>query len=140
MKDIGGSGIPGLPMGNSRKSLVFHNAINGQLGIHHMGPRTNCKKHILEDICQENQRLFTNKSRGNSWIGTNTDGSVEKDSNLQKSESLVDQRRFDNLFLRKDEPNPKSVRPFSTKFLNLKTDKTNRKRLDKKRLAGFVVS
>jgi hypothetical protein len=140
MKDIKGSGIPGFPMGNSRKSSEFHNAINGQLGGHHMGPRTNCKKHILEDICIENQRLFANKSRGNSWIGKNTDGSVEKVSNLQKSESLVDQKRFDNLFLRKDEPNPKSVRPFSTKFLNLKTEKTNRKRLDKKRLTGFVVS
>jgi hypothetical protein len=140
MKDIGGSGIPGLPMGNSRKSLVFHNAINGQLGGNHMDPRTNCKKHILEDICIENQRLFANKSRRDSWIGKNTDGSLEKYSNLQKSESLVDQKRFDNLFLRKDDSNPKSVRPFSTKFLNLKTEKTNRKRLDKKRLTGFVVS
>lgn len=140
IRDIGGSGIPGLPMGNSRKSLVFHNAINGQLGGHHMGPRTNCKKHILEDICKENQRLFANKSRLNSGLGTNTDGSIERLSNLQKSESLVDQKRFNSMFIRKDEFNPKSVRPFSSKFLNLKTDKTNRKRLDKKRHDGFVVS
>jgi hypothetical protein len=140
MKDVGGTGIPGLPSGGSRKSLAFHTALSSTAIYNYLSPRTNCKKNILEDICKENQRLFENKSNLVSGSNLGLDSTVEKTPNFVRSESTTEQKKFNSLFVRKDDLGPKSVRPFSTKFLNLKSDKTNKKRLEKKRVGGFVVS